>query len=265
MGTALGAWLSQAGLPPEAMVSRRRPAALGRRFHADAWSLESWRAKLGALAPHGVLLAVPDDALVPLARRLSRARSDWRGWYFLHTSGARDASALEPLRRRGAAVGSVHPMMTFPKGRPVPSPADVVFSIEGDGGARRRAVELVWRWRGVPLHLAPKAKTAYHLAATLVGPGTVVELAVAERLLRRAGLRGATLRRALGGLRMLLGATIKNLSQGAATAWTGPWARGDAETQKLHLRTLGRPEERQLYRALASLGAELFPYHTRKH
>ncbi|MGN6593252.1 MAG: DUF2520 domain-containing protein [Terriglobales bacterium] len=194
---------------------------------------------------------MPDDALAPLARQLAAPREEWSGWRILHTSGGLDSSVLEPLRCRGAATGSLHPMMTFPRpGRPAPASAGIVFSFEGDPAARRAAAALIRLWRGRPLPLPPGVKTAYHLAATLVGPGAVVEMAAAEAVLRAAGLGGAQLDRARQGLRQLLAATAKNLDQGVAAAWTGPWARGDRQTIARHQRWLPTPELRRLYRAL---------------
>ncbi|HEY8056246.1 MAG TPA: Rossmann-like and DUF2520 domain-containing protein [Terriglobales bacterium] len=236
LGSALRQWLGPIGVP--ATVVRHAGVA-------------AWRRGLRSAAPGGLLLAVPDDALAGLGRDLAAARPEWRGWRVLHTSGGLDSSVLAPLQRRGAAVGSLHPMMTFPRaGRPAPAPEGIVFSYEGDPGARRAAAALIRDWRGLPLPLAPGVKTAYHLAATLVGPGAVVEMAAAETVLRRAGLRGAQLARARQGLRRLLGATAANLEDGLLAAWTGPWARGDRQTVARHLRQVPTPELRRLYRAL---------------
>ncbi|HVA64497.1 MAG TPA: Rossmann-like and DUF2520 domain-containing protein [Terriglobales bacterium] len=261
VGAALCRWLADAGLTPLAVVGRRRPLALARRCGiANAWTTEDWQARLPGLAPASVLLAIPDDALAPLAARLAPARSPWRGWTVLHTSGARDAGVLAPLARRGAAVGSLHPMMTFPRAaRPAPSPANLIFSFEGSPAARRQAAALVLRWRGVPLQLPPRAKTAYHLAATLVGPGAVVQMAAARHILRRAGLRGRQLERALAGLRSLLTVTASNLADGLEAAWTGPLARGDRATLALHRRALRSPQLARLYAALMAAGRELLP------
>lgn len=236
LGSALRHWFADSGAPAEIVP------------HAG---VAAWRRRLPQSPPGSLLLAVPDDALAPLARQLAAARRDWRGWRILHTSGALDSSVLAPLRRGGAAAGSLHPMMTFPPpGRRAPVSKGIVFSYEGDAAARRAAAGLIRRWQGLPLPLAPGLKTAYHLAATLVGPGAVVEMAAAETVLRRAGLRGPQLARARQGLRQLLAATATNLQQGLPAAWTGPWARGDRQTITRHRRQLPTPALRRLYHAL---------------
>ncbi len=267
VGAALCRWLADAGLPPLAVVGRRRPLALAAGCGAGhAWSLGEWQARLPELAPSSVLVAIPDDALAPLAARWAPARPDWRGWAVLHTSGARDASVFAPLAHRGAAVGSLHPMMTFPRSaRSAPPPANLIFSFEGSPAARRLAAALVRRWGGIPLQLPPRAKTAYHLAATLVGPGAVIQMAAARCILQQAGLRGHPLERALAGLRMLLAATASNLADGLEAAWTGPLARGDQATLALHRQTLSSPHLAQLYAALNRAGRELLPAPSRKN
>ncbi|MGH9486257.1 MAG: DUF2520 domain-containing protein [Terriglobales bacterium] len=246
VGTALARWLAQTGAAPLACIR-----------HAG---LASWLARLPQQAPAGVLLAVPDDALPELARRLAAAHRDWRGWCVLHTSGTRPAAVLAPLARRGAATASLHPMMTF-AGRAV-SPTGVIFSIEGSAKACQAARRLVRRWGGQSLPLAPAAKASYHLAATLVGPGTVVNMAAAEALLRRSGFAGARLGLARAGLLRLLQATTANLASGPEAAWTGAWARGDRTTLALHRRQLPNRPLRHLYDGLAGAASCYLPTST---
>lgn len=268
MGAALCAWLPAARYPVSAVVSRRLGPARTQQRRAQAmhaWRWDDFLLHLPALPPALVLLALPDDALAAAAGAMAAALPSARGWTVIHTSGARGAAVLAPLHRRGAAVGAMHPMMTFARPqlhRSPPSPAGVVFSLEGDAAACRRAAALVAAWRGLPLPLSAAAKTLYHLAATLVGPGTVVEMAVAEALLRQAGLSGRRLSHARAGLQTLLQATVSNLDPKAPpgpAAWTGPWARGDAETVALHWRRLSAPAWRRLYAALMDCGLALLP------
>ncbi|MGH9528237.1 MAG: NAD(P)-binding domain-containing protein, partial [Terriglobales bacterium] len=119
LGSALAAWLS-APRPPrlQTVVSRSaaRARALARRWAAPASSTVAEYAPGAPL----ILLAVPDDALTGLARQLAagvpgsgRTRGGWRGKIVLHTSGLHPAAVLAPLRRRGAAIGGLHPLMSF--------------------------------------------------------------------------------------------------------------------------------------------------------
>jgi predicted short-subunit dehydrogenase-like oxidoreductase (DUF2520 family) len=250
-GSVVASWLAQSESAPPRLLDRRQ--------------FEAWLGQLSGEPPGGLILAVPDDAIAGVARLIASRRPEWRRWCVLHLSGARDSSLLAPFRRRGAAAGSMHPMMTFPtssrrgarsrRGNR-PQPRDVVFTLEGDPGARRIARRLVRDWRGQGLTLNARAKSAYHLAATLVGPGAVAQMFAAETVLRHYTLRGAKLATARAGLANLLSATAANLKvMPTRAAWTGPFARGDKATQLLHLRLL--PQRlRPLYRAIAGISVD---------
>jgi len=56
-----------------------------------------------------VLIAVPDDAIGPVAADLARTRSIESRHTVLHLSGVRNRSALAVLEKTGAALGSLHP------------------------------------------------------------------------------------------------------------------------------------------------------------
>ena len=242
VGRAFRWWLGAAGTRPQIVGGRQ--------------AVPGWLKGLAAQAPGNVVLAVPDDAIEAVAGRMAEARRDWRGWSVVHTSGARDSSALRALADGGAKVGSVHPMMTFPRRGKVPSPRGVVFSVEGrvEGEARLP----IRAWGGVELRLSAKQKAAYHAAATLVGPGAVAQLAAAEAVLAKAGVRGRELKAARKGLVGLLAATAKNLAGGpTAAAFTGPVARGDRATIALQRRLLGRGPAGGLHAAQMRVGARL--------
>lgn len=240
------------------LVSRdpRRARRLARRWGAgQGVALAAYRP-----AAPVILLAVPDDALAPLAAALARraaganaGRSPWQGKIVLHASGLQPASALAPLRRRGAAIGSLHPLMTFGAGRPAPPPGDLVFAVEGQPAAVRAARQLVAHWGGRVLALHAAEKPLYHLAATWASPLVAVNIAIAAAMLQRAGLRGRRLAVARIGLARLLTQTAANLAAaapagGLASAWTGPIARDDRQTIRRQLAAAG--EWAPLYRAM---------------
>lgn len=207
-----------------------------------------------------VLVTVPDRAIGEVARHLASRHSFGRDVVVLHTSGLLTAGALEALRPSGAALGSLHPLMTFrdPAGDPallVGAPAIV----EGDAMAVARARELAARLGMTPVvEVAAAAKPRYHAAAVFASNYLVVLAGIAERL---AGSVGVAPVRGL--FIPLMERTLHELREGSpAAALTGPVARGDAATIAGHLRALDG-EVGELYRrlarealSLASLGAD---------
>ncbi|GGC93658.1 hypothetical protein GCM10011512_20840 [Tersicoccus solisilvae] len=60
-----------------------------------------------------VVLAVPDDDLVPLVRGLAELDHWQTGQIVLHTSGRHGIAALAPAAARGAVCLAVHPVLAF--------------------------------------------------------------------------------------------------------------------------------------------------------
>ena len=257
MGSSLCRWIAASHLPLAVIVTRS--LARARRLQretgaAEVARLDAWKPTAGIL-----LLAVPDDAIAATAQRLARVAADWQHITVLHTSGAQSSETLAELRNCGAAVGSMHPLMTFPRNAAI-SPEGLVFALEGDARAVRAARQLVRHWRGRALQLDADQKAAWHLAATLACPLSVVPYAAALHVLRQAGLTPSALRSAQRGLLRLLQQTTGNLAAGLEAAWTGPFARGDRHTIRTHQEVLEpSPALAEYYRAAAAAAMTLLP------
>ena len=116
--------------------------------------------------------------------------------------------------------------------------------------AERLATDLGMR----PFRLTAKAKAVYHAGAVFASNYFVVVEAVAQRLMRHAGLSDAE---AWEALRPLVLGTVENLTaQGPPAALTGPVARGDVESIRRHLESL-TADDAILYRALGRAALEL--------
>jgi hypothetical protein len=101
---------------------------------------------------------------------------------------------LEPLRKAGVAVASVHPLMTFVAGAH-PSLTGVPFAIEGDDAATRVARRIVRELGGESFHCPQRAKAAYHAWATMTSPLLLAFLVTLEEAARAAGLTREDARR----------------------------------------------------------------------
>lgn len=193
------------------------------------------------------LLAVPDGALPEVADRLASHPAP-RGCVALHLSGALTASVLEPLSAAGYAVGTLHPLQT------VADPETgalrlrgCAFAIGGEPQALAAARRLVADLADQILVVPPLARPSYHAAAVIASNYLVALLGLAVRQLEPLGLDETAAVRAL--LPLVRG-TLDNVeTRGLADALTGPIARGDADTVRLHLARLSA-EDRGLYCAL---------------
>ncbi len=196
-----------------------------------------------------VILCLPDAEVRRAAVRLAASGIDWSGKTVLHTSGILPAGALNPLRKKGAAVGSFHPAQSFPeKGMPPSRFRGVSFGLEGD----REAVDLtsgfVRELEGYPLFLKAKDKPLYHAACILASNYPVLLWRAAAGLLERSGLSGRQAARLIGPLAEGSLRSVKKLDPDRAL--TGPIVRGDLETIKAHQEALRRsaPEYLRIYR-----------------
>jgi predicted short-subunit dehydrogenase-like oxidoreductase (DUF2520 family) len=238
-GSSLAAALDAAG-PPVARVHVKHHTA---RVRLDARVL--W-------------LSVPDAAIQKTAEWLVAQRADLRGQVVVHSSGALDRSVLAAAERAGAQTGSVHPMMSFPTRRIVPLKG-IHFAVEAaDAAARKELFALVKSLGGRPFAIDSKSKAMYHAGAVFGSPLLVATLAAGVRVLEHAGVAE---RDALALLGPMAVATVANVQkQGLARSFSGPLARGDAATIKLHRRALaGHPLEAQVYDSLARFAAKDLP------
>ena len=196
----------------------------------------------------GVLLAVPDDAITPLAAELAGGRSIGSGHVVLHLSGLLDRRALAPLADSGAALGSFHPLQTIADPATAPERlAGAYATVEGDEGALDLGRRLAEAMGMVAVPIAAEGKAAYHAGAAIAANYTTALMAVAERLAAQAGIPADLAARIY--LPLLRGAAA-NLEAGPAAALTGPVRRGDVRTIRAHLGILTGADA-QLYRLLA--------------
>jgi len=181
--------------------------------------------------------------------------------FAFHSSGALLSRELEPLRKPGIAVASVHPLMTFVSGTH-PSLTDVPFAMEGDAAATQVARQIVRKLGGESFSLPAARKAAYHAWATLTSPLLLAFLVTLEEAARTAGFtRNDARRKSLPIIRQ----TLANYSRlGPAPSFSGPLIRGDADTVAKHLAALKKhPGAREVYVALARAALRGLPVKNR--
>ena len=205
--------------------------------------------------PAVVILAVRDDAIRPLAGALAAAGAIDSRQVVLHLSGVHGQEALGPLVGSRAALGSLHPLQTISEPeRAAERLKGAWAAVEGMPRAVETAEQLAHDVGLRPFRIASQAKPMYHAGAVFASNYFVVVEAVAQRLLRHAGLTDAE---AWQALRPLVEGTLENLGRlGPLGALTGPVARGDEATIRRHVEALTQ-DDAALYRVLGRAALEL--------
>jgi predicted short-subunit dehydrogenase-like oxidoreductase (DUF2520 family) len=269
VGTALAVALERCHYPIAALVARERPHAR-RAAHLLSSRPPALDSSELAKIPDSALLiiATPDDRVAETAARLAAAlrrdaseharrvtaarRAPQR--VALHASGALSSDALAPLRARGFAVGSLHPLVSVSDAA---SGAEglrgAFYCVEGDAGAVLIARRVVRSLGGHAFSVRPGDKVLYHAAAVMAAGHLVALFDVASTLLTRCGVEAKTARRAL---LTLSESALDNLTRAPvnARALTGPFARRDLDTVRKHLGALGALDEGETLNLYAMLG-----------
>src|SRR3989454_1518145 len=199
---------------------------------ADAPPPPAWLAQAGV-----VILAVRDDAIRPLAEALARGGGVRPEHVVLHLSGVQGQEALGSLVPSRAALGSLHPLQTIADPERAPERLKGAWAaVEGMPRAVDAAERLARALGMRPFRLTGKTKAIYHAGAVFASNYFVVVEAVAQRLLRHAGLSEVEAWQAPGPRGR---GTVRDPLHGQPKdALTGPVARGGDATIRRHLASL---------------------------
>lgn len=257
VGGALGLSLSSKGYRIESIVyrTRRDATALAAKIKTapELVAFDDVKFIRSAI----ILITVPDGEISvvvdSLAGKIDKAST------IFHTSGSLSSEILDPFRRLGAAVASLHPLAS------VSTPESGVkrfegafFCVEGDRNAVRIGKRLVSKLGGRPFTIDPSAKPLYHAAAVTSSGHATALFDMALSLMTKAGLSRNMARRVL---QPLLAGTVANLiEQDTPAALTGPFARVDVATFSRQIDALAAsasPSEIGIYLDLAARSLDI--------
>lgn len=202
-----------------------------------------------------VLLAVPDEVLPGLVSGLAATGAFRAGQIVVHTCGARGVDVLGPAVAAGVLPLALHPAMTF-TGRAEDVArlrAACVGVTVGDETGWSVGEALVLEMGAEPVRVPSEARPLYHAALAHGANHLATLVRDAVDALEHAGVVPAE--RLLG---PLLEAALDNALRHGDRALTGPVARGDLDTVRLHLRVLAESAPALLdpYRAQAARTAD---------
>jgi predicted short-subunit dehydrogenase-like oxidoreductase (DUF2520 family) len=195
-----------------------------------------------------VFLTVPDDAIAAVCESIV-----WPATCgVVHCSGALSLDVLNSAAQSGAATGSLHPLQTFAPGTEnIARLSDIAYALEAsDERLRDTLQDLVEKLGGRAQWIESADKPLYHASAAMASNYLVALLGDASKLWESFGYSRDS---GLQSLLPLVRGTIDNLQGiGFPDALTGPIARGDVETVRIHLKALttSQPELIASYAAM---------------
>src|ERR1043166_965019 len=251
LGTAFGIALAKAGYPIGLAVAwHKRSAARAANLINDTTEAASIKQVIEGRVPSLLdvdllLIATPDDAIQEAARHLAARFDNGAGRpdvasnkVALHTSGALTADELRPLREKGFATGSIHPLISISDAAGGAAWLHrAFFTVEGGAQAVRVARQAVSDLGGNSFRISARDKPLYHAAALMASPNLTALFDIALEMLTRCGLSKTRARHVL---LPLVQSTLDNLKKHSpAKALTGPLKRGDVATIRKHLTAIG--------------------------
>ncbi len=252
VGIALGYVLRKKGREVVAVASRRQSSLDAARTYIGAdcfYTLDNGQ----AVAMADVVAVTTQDREIKNVAGQVAASGRLDGTLFFHTSGAHPSSELSPLEQRGASLGSLHPLQTFPdidagiRGLP----GTYIF-IEGDDRALPVLREIASLIGAQTVVIESANKVLYHLSAVFVCNLLAGLLYAGEGIMKRINID-------LTPFYPIIRATLANIeARGPLLSLTGPVVRGDAGTVASHIDAIvGMPLHEKVYRDLSLVALEM--------
>ena len=204
-----------------------------------------------------IFIAVQDAKIESVAAKLSENLKTKP--VVFHTSGALSSEILDELKRKGCAVGSIHPLVSVSDARIGADKFDgAFFCVEGDAPAIETGKKIVRALGGKSFTLSAENKILYHAAAVTASGHLVALVDAAIEILGSCGLSESIAQDILA---PLIKSTVENLeAQTTAAALTGTLARADVATLEKHLAALEEKasvEVREIYLQMAMRSTNL--------
>jgi predicted short-subunit dehydrogenase-like oxidoreductase (DUF2520 family) len=232
VGTALAVSLSRKGYLIEAVASRSRSSAerlvsltrIGKVYDSRQDVVDKC---------DFVFITTPDDAIPVIA-----SQTRWHaGQYVVHCSGADSTDVLEPVRWVSASPGSFHPLQTFAGiQQAIENLPGSTFALEAGEPLLSILKEMAGAAGGKWVQLKAGQKAAYHAAAVMSCNYLITLVKMATDLWESFGVPRE---QAVQALLPLIKGTVRNIeSVGIPAGLTGPIARGDIGTIRIHIDAL---------------------------
>ena len=255
VGTAIGFLLKKSGYKITFLYDKS-PAALKRAVPYTGANI--------ALEPRDtlreadyILITTPDDAIASACADIALS-PEIKNKFVFHMSGAGGLDLLEPAKKAGAYVASIHPLQSFSSiEQAIRNIPGSYFGITAEKKALLRAKKIVRNLQGIPIVISPDQKPLYHAAACFASNYLVTLMNIVESISKAIGINDKDARQAY--LPLVYG-SLKNIEKsGSILSLTGPIARGDCSTVQKHIQSFQKtlPQYASVYSELGFLAVKI--------
>jgi predicted short-subunit dehydrogenase-like oxidoreductase (DUF2520 family) len=253
VGIALGHVLQNKGFDVVAVASRREESLELARNYVPGKCIYTKDMSEVVRDADVIAVTTQDREIHAVAKEIFQKTDKLDQKLFFHTSGAHPAAELSPLEQKGAMLGSLHPLQTFPDVNSgiVALPRTYIF-IEGDEKAIP-VLDLLASTIGFKaVRIESRNKLLYHLSAVFVCNLLTALMHTGEGIAKRIGIE-------LMPFFPIIETTLRNIeNKGPLLSLTGPVVRGDAETVASHLEAIkGMEPQESVYRMLSLVALEM--------
>ncbi|MBI5215838.1 MAG: DUF2520 domain-containing protein [Ignavibacteriae bacterium] len=228
VGSTLAQALHKKGYPIVSVISKTETSSskLARKVHCK---LASTDFKNIDPSTRLIIIAVPDTELFEVSHAIARLKTlIFKQLLVVHTSGRYPASTLNTIKRKGAAVASLHPIQTFPKpakSKSSPISLDgIYYGVDGDKKVLARIRNIIHDLNGNMVIIPARLRLLYHATCVFSSSYFVMLTNIVAELSQSLKLKEPW-QKVFG---PLTNAAINNArTQTPANALTGPIMRGD--------------------------------------
>lgn len=253
VGTAIGSVMKKRHLTVVAVSDKVKASLKRAQEYIGTGTLYTSDNRLLVSLADVIAVTTQDDVIGDVVREIHAGTEPLDGKLFFHTSGAHTSSVLQPLNEKGASLGSLHPLQTFPD---IDSAIEVLpetyIFIEGDSGALLKLEALGKVIGAKTVNIEGKNKVLYHLAAVFVCNLLSALLFAGEGVMKKVEIE-------IEPFFPIIRATLRNIEKkGPLMSLTGPVVRGDIDTIVAHIEAMtGMDQHRDVYRALSLVAVEM--------
>ena len=155
----------------------------------------------------------------------------------LHCSGVSDLDVLNNPKKKGASVGSMHPLYPFSDmNLGSKNLKNVTFGIDGDDKAILYIKKILTDLESIPIEINSDFRALYHLSGVMAGNLLLGLGSAISDIWEKIGLDRSIGSKSL--IPMMINSCENILKLGIPNSMAGPYVRGDVQTIKMHLEAL---------------------------